>query len=186
MFVIATVAGEKCVKWRQTGRCKANGPRESKYDALCMTMIGTGRSGFCECSRAVDDGSMPITLRLSFDCGHLPFTCNKKCAKAATAKMLAADGSAPRRREKPVDWGWSRAQVRRRKRRKQGGKEPTPLPRSCDMLLRNLSASDDATTAMASACGRLNTSARLALFQRRARLASVEWPPPPRTLPPLP
>lgn len=188
MFVIAAAAAEKCVKWRQTGRCKSNGPRESKYDALCMTMIGTGRSGFCECSRAVNDGSTPITLRLSFDCGHLPFSCNKKCAKAATAKMLAADGTAPRRREKPVDWGWTRAQVRRRNRRKQGGKE-TPLPRSCDMLLRNLSVSDDATTAMASACGRLNTSARLAFFQRLARLASVEWPPPsppprPRTPPP--
>ena len=39
-----------CVKWRQTGACSADGPREPEYDQYCNVEVQSGWSGYCECS----------------------------------------------------------------------------------------------------------------------------------------
>ena len=48
-FLVSNVAS-KCVSWRHTSRCKANGPRESHRDKQCHEDIPSGASGYCECS----------------------------------------------------------------------------------------------------------------------------------------
>ena len=48
-----------CVKWRQTGGCNANGPREPDKDKSCFQPIVNHASGFCECTdgtKAVEKG----------------------------------------------------------------------------------------------------------------------------------
>ena len=39
----------KCVKWRQTGECSPDGPREPIKDQRCYRVIDDGWSGYCEC-----------------------------------------------------------------------------------------------------------------------------------------
>ena len=38
-----------CVKWRQTGACSPDGPREPENDKECDEYIQKSDSGFCEC-----------------------------------------------------------------------------------------------------------------------------------------
>ena len=84
-LLATAIAMNDCKGWRQTARCKGNGPREPARDAACTTLIANDRSGFCECTRPSG------AERLSFDCGHVPFTCKSKCAKSA-GRSSAANG----------------------------------------------------------------------------------------------
>ena len=87
LLFASAAARHECTGWHQTAQCKGNGPREPYNDAACTIMITNGRSGFCECTR--QSGAE----RLSFDCGHAPFTCNNKCAKSADRSPTAHHSS---------------------------------------------------------------------------------------------
>jgi len=74
-------AGEavKCTGWRQTGACRADGPREPDFDLTCFEFVPAGVSGYCACGggiRAVAEG-----------CGQKrqPFTCQQACRERLTA-----------------------------------------------------------------------------------------------------
>ena len=43
----------KCVMWRQTSDCSANGKRQSANDRACSMTIKKGSSGYCECEGGV-------------------------------------------------------------------------------------------------------------------------------------
>merc|ERR1711939_499297 len=38
-----------CVKWRQTGNCIPEGPREPARDQACGDLVQDHQSGYCEC-----------------------------------------------------------------------------------------------------------------------------------------
>jgi hypothetical protein len=67
----APIEGSKCVMWRQTGDCSANGYRQPNNDLPCSAIINKQRSGYCECVGGVN------TMRVA--CGHAPFTCETVC-----------------------------------------------------------------------------------------------------------
>jgi hypothetical protein len=77
-----------CQAWRQTGSCRANGPREPLSDRSCAERVPESASGYCECSGVA---ALVLPLRVqSSDCGHEPFTCGHACARAfAEAKSTA-------------------------------------------------------------------------------------------------
>jgi len=45
----ASVHGDSCIAWRQTGGCSLDGPREPQNDKGCSDEISEHLSGFCEC-----------------------------------------------------------------------------------------------------------------------------------------
>lgn len=67
-------AGGACLAWRQTGACRAIGPREPSNDKSCSASIEPGWSGFCECASGAQIGA---------DCGHPLLSCAQACAKGA-------------------------------------------------------------------------------------------------------
>ena len=74
-------AGEavKCTGWRQTGACRADGPREPDFDLTCFEFVPAGVSGYCACGggiRAVAEGC---------DQKRQPFTCQQACRERLTA-----------------------------------------------------------------------------------------------------
>ena len=65
------------MKWRQTGQCRADGPREPSSDKNCFAVIEDGWSGYCDCT----DG----TKALEKGCNDHKFsTCNEACKKGLT------------------------------------------------------------------------------------------------------
>jgi len=72
-----------CTKWRNSGGCRADGPREPDLDKDCakpgapqqLQVLGKS-SGFCECS----DGGM---VELDCDFGRKPLFCENLCAQSA-------------------------------------------------------------------------------------------------------
>jgi hypothetical protein len=74
-----------CRAWRQTGNCDPDGPRESLQDESCSTIVGSGRSGYCECIGRD---------RAPFVCEHTPFTCESICTESIEPDPQAA-GEAP-------------------------------------------------------------------------------------------
>ena len=70
----------RCVKWRQTGGCKPDGPRESGNDKSCSTKINGG-SGFCECA----DGRRTLKKKCS-DSGGI--SCNEACSRFLPHMLL--------------------------------------------------------------------------------------------------
>ena len=64
----------ECVKWRQTGGCKPNGPREPQYDKECWVVISEDGSGFCECK----DGRKVFQKTCE---DKIQLTCNEACTK---------------------------------------------------------------------------------------------------------
>ena len=95
----ATASGEsKCISWRQTNDCNANGKRQAQKDRSCSTKIQEGWSGYCECSGGIRAGES--------SCQHEVFTCEAKCSEqwewlrqqrakksAAADEPFDADGS---------------------------------------------------------------------------------------------
>jgi hypothetical protein len=63
--------GAACVAWRQTGACRASGPREPHNDKPCQARIDPGWSGYCECVGGVAGA----------DCGHPPSDCDRVCRR---------------------------------------------------------------------------------------------------------
>ena len=65
------------MKWRQTGGCKFDGPRQSALDRNCDEKIER-QSGYCECKdgrKAMKKGcEIPSFYGFQFD------TCNQACA----------------------------------------------------------------------------------------------------------
>jgi len=61
----------KCISWRQTKDCMANGKRQPSMDRGCNEVVKGGWSGYCEC-----DGGIRAA---ESDCRHQPFTCEAKC-----------------------------------------------------------------------------------------------------------
>merc|ERR1712226_977502 len=57
----------KCVRWRQTGGCDPDGPREKQGDKACSEEIPTGSSGYCQCGVC----AQKTRVRLS-TCDHRP------------------------------------------------------------------------------------------------------------------
>ncbi|KPA86843.1 putative mitochondrial glucosidase II beta subunit [Leptomonas pyrrhocoris] len=86
-----------CIKWRQTGNCKADGPREAAEDKDCETIIRGVSSGFCECAPASpEDESKDDTdvaagsVEYRFACGHPDLTCMHVCDNNGEAAVDAA------------------------------------------------------------------------------------------------
>jgi len=73
MIVPAPLPASACVAWRQTGMCRATGPREPSNDKPCGAQIASGWSGFCECASG----------RVGVDCGHSVSNCQQACAAGA-------------------------------------------------------------------------------------------------------
>ena len=65
---------KNCVKWRQTGQCKSDGPREPNNDKECVSVIADGWSGYCECA----DGRKALEKGCD---DHVYATCNQACKK---------------------------------------------------------------------------------------------------------
>mmetsp|Transcript_31227 Transcript_31227/g.88552 ORF Transcript_31227/g.88552 Transcript_31227/m.88552 type:complete len:426 (+) Transcript_31227:311-1588(+) len=59
----------KCVSWRQTGNCDANGPREAENDKACHEKIPTGTSGYCE---VIEEGSGELRRVMQMNCTSHP------------------------------------------------------------------------------------------------------------------
>jgi protein kinase C substrate 80K-H len=77
-----------CTKWRQTGDCKGNGPRQPDQDRDCDAIIEAGSSGFCECI----DVRTGLDVEYPFDCNHKRLTCEKMCeAEGRDTGFLAGD-----------------------------------------------------------------------------------------------
>ena len=60
-----------CVRWRQTGGCSPDGPREPGGDRGCKSIVPHGASGFCECENGRRAGAST--------CDHDKFTCFDVC-----------------------------------------------------------------------------------------------------------
>ena len=60
-----------CVRWRQTGGCSPDGPREPGGDRGCKSIVPPGASGFCECENGRRAGAST--------CDHDKFTCFDVC-----------------------------------------------------------------------------------------------------------
>jgi hypothetical protein len=71
MVMPPPAAPSACHAWRQTGACRATGPREPGNDKACAAVIQPGWSGFCECTSGA---------RLGADCGHRAASCAEACA----------------------------------------------------------------------------------------------------------
>ena len=78
-----TLRVDGCVKWRQTGNCMANGPREPQNDKRCNERV-TWKSGYCECTNgraAMEKGcEMPSFYDYEYD------TCEEACAYIGTQR----------------------------------------------------------------------------------------------------
>jgi hypothetical protein len=74
--------GSKCVKWRKTGGCDPDGPREHEQDKGCSATIIADWSGYCECGSG---------LKHKVACGHEPFTCASAC-KISFPFVIAQSG----------------------------------------------------------------------------------------------
>ena len=69
--IAVTSAKPGCVRWRQTGGCSPDGPREPGGDRGCKSTVPPGASGFCECENG---------RRAGFStCDHEGFTCYDVC-----------------------------------------------------------------------------------------------------------
>ena len=69
---VAPVPG-KCISWRQTKDCAANGKRQPSMDRGCDEVVKGGWSGYCECEGGIRTAES--------DCRHQPFTCEAKCGE---------------------------------------------------------------------------------------------------------
>lgn len=81
----------RCISWRQTGGCSADGTREPNKDQTCRALIDPRSSGYCEC------GGGRIIRKPG--CAHgewaEPFTCLDECAgEASLYEELGVDSSA--------------------------------------------------------------------------------------------
>ena len=63
----------KCISWRQTKDCKADGKRQINMDRGCDDVVKGGWSGYCECEGGIRTAES--------DCKHQPFTCEAKCGE---------------------------------------------------------------------------------------------------------
>ena len=63
----------KCVAWRQTKDCSANGKRQPNMDKGCEDKIQGGWSGYCECEGGIRTAES--------DCKHESFVCETKCGE---------------------------------------------------------------------------------------------------------
>jgi hypothetical protein len=66
----------KCIGWRQTGRCRPDGPLEPFFSRSCDEVI-SGPSGFCLCS----NGARAHVVSCAESEAH-PFTCKSQCQRA--------------------------------------------------------------------------------------------------------
>lgn len=93
-----------CIKWRQTGKCKADGPREPNQDKDCGIIIPGKDSGFCECAAgnadhtSQDDSTNDVAdsnsneesvVHYEFACGHPDLTCMHVCEHNGEAAVGA-------------------------------------------------------------------------------------------------
>jgi len=81
----------RCVSWRQTGGCSADGTREPQRDQTCRAMIDPRSSGYCEC------GGGRIIRKPGCTHGEWaePFTCHDECAgEASLYEELGVDSGA--------------------------------------------------------------------------------------------
>jgi hypothetical protein len=76
----------RCLGWRQTHGCDANGRRDLGGDRECDAEVPSGASGFCECIGAVDGARRRVRLS---SCDHMAFSCAAECSRA---KHYACDG----------------------------------------------------------------------------------------------
>jgi hypothetical protein len=78
---IQHAGGHACIRWRQTGGCVADGPRERLADRNCDERISWRASGYCECAGGLKSHRAA--------CGHAEFSCAKACAAPRpTAPLL--------------------------------------------------------------------------------------------------
>jgi DnaJ-class molecular chaperone len=97
----------KCIKWRQTGGCNPNGPREKHGDKACSEVIPTGSSGFCQCGN-VKKGTRRAR---EVTCDHRPFSCHTECLQLRRYMCLGwrqtggcnADGEREPNLDQPCD-----------------------------------------------------------------------------------
>lgn len=66
----------QCVRWRQTGGCNPDGPREKHGDKACSVEIPTGSSGYCQCGNVKKGTTRKVRL---VTCDHRPFNCATEC-----------------------------------------------------------------------------------------------------------
>lgn len=97
----------KCVKWRQTGGCNPDGPREKHGDKSCSEEVPTGSSGYCQCG-VVKKGTRRAR---EVTCDHRPFRCATECLQLRRYICVgwrqtggcSADGNREPHQDKPCD-----------------------------------------------------------------------------------
>ena len=93
--VAFTADSHGCARWRATGGCSANGPREPEHDSACDVVIESGRSGYCECTRKGEEPGVAAAKKASGNhnfevgCDHAPFTCDEACEAPDFEKFLS-------------------------------------------------------------------------------------------------
>ena len=96
-----TLRVDGCVKWRQTGQCRADGIREPKKDKECNEEI-KWQSGYCECTN--DRTEMLKGCELPSYYGHKYATCEEACAhRGVVANDLVPGGDIQSDQPNPID-----------------------------------------------------------------------------------
>lgn len=80
-----TMRVDGCVKWRQTGGCLVNGPREPENDKNCDETI-EWKSGYCECSNGRT--AMEKACDMPSFHGYSYSTCEEACAYEGTVRNI--------------------------------------------------------------------------------------------------
>mmetsp|Transcript_48171 Transcript_48171/g.98408 ORF Transcript_48171/g.98408 Transcript_48171/m.98408 type:complete len:320 (+) Transcript_48171:167-1126(+) len=88
------VPGDECVAWRQTGECRADGPREASADLPCRREVPKGASGFCECTHGRKTAFMTCWH-------HGSFTCESKCRELSGPATPVNPGPDPQLERAP-------------------------------------------------------------------------------------
>ena len=81
----STLMVDGCIKWRQTGQCSAQGPREPDHDKSCDEEI-KWKSGYCECS----NGRKEMEKRCETP-AHYGYEFNT-CEQACSYRGMIANG----------------------------------------------------------------------------------------------
>ena len=84
--VAFTADSHGCARWRATGGCSANGPREPEHDSACDVVIESGRSGYCECTRKGEEPGVAAAKKAS---GKAAAAAKKASGKTAAAAKKA-------------------------------------------------------------------------------------------------
>ena len=89
-------AYNRCIAWRQTGHCRWWTDPEPWFDDSCWSTIYQDRSGYCECTD-LHHASAQVVAQVApwrtFDCGHIPISCENVCQWNLRSEMSSSSNS---------------------------------------------------------------------------------------------